>query len=77
MKTQSQILEGVLVLLTRVRSNTVSMDGVERGLEVIANDLRQLRTCGSPISPTSPGNPRALSDAYSLRADIDRRTIKP
>lgn len=73
MKTQSDILNGVLVLLTHVRSKTVSMDGVGRGLEAIANDLRQLRTCGSSISPDYP---RALQDAYALRADIDRRTIK-
>ena len=75
--TENQILDGLMVLLSRVRNKTVSLDGVERGLEVISHNLRTLRDqrnsggcCGS-VRPT----PDPMLKASALRQDIDRRTI--
>jgi hypothetical protein len=51
MSTANQILDQVTVLLTRIRARTVALDGVERGLESISFNLRQLASrpacCGT------------------------------
>lgn len=73
MKDIHAIREGVLVLLQRVRSKNVGLDGIERGLEVILHDLQQLNVSRPPCAA---GHRFGYEEAVALRRDIDARTIK-